>query len=87
MVYSTCTYNIAENEEIIDWALGLFPFLRITSSSIRLGKPGYRIGRLTEEDCNAMQRFGSCPHENSSMDENSDTIGFFICCLEKVLSS
>ncbi|XP_046459272.1 tRNA (cytosine(72)-C(5))-methyltransferase NSUN6-like isoform X1 [Daphnia pulex] len=85
MVYSTCTYNIAENEEIIDWALGLFPSLRVTNFNIQIGKPGYRIGRLTEEDCIAMQRFGS-PNESVSMDENSDTIGFFICCLEKILS-
>ncbi len=85
MVYSTCTYNIAENEEIIDWALGLFPSLRVTNFNIQIGKPGYRIGRLTEEDCIAMQRFGS-PNESGSMDENSDTIGFFICCLEKMLS-
>ena len=83
MVYSTCTYNTAENEEIIDWALYTFPCIRVADSDVNLGKPGYRIGQLTEEHCAAMQRFG-CPHPSSN--ENSDTIGFFICCLEKIVS-
>ncbi len=83
MVYSTCTYNTAENEGIIDWALSTFTSIRIVDPNIKLGKPGYRIGRLTEDQCTAMQRFG-CPR--LSENENSDTIGFFICCLEKIIS-
>lgn len=82
MVYSTCTYSVAENEEIIDWALTKFPCLRVVNSDIKLGKPGYRVGRLTEEDCGAMQRFG-CPTDSGLRDENSDAIGFFMCCLER----
>ncbi|KAI9558457.1 hypothetical protein GHT06_015244 [Daphnia sinensis] len=85
LVYSTCTYNVSENEEIIDWALGKFPILRVVSPDIKLGNPGYRVGRLTEEDCIAMQRFG-CPASCGSGNENSDSIGFFICCLESMVS-
>lgn len=79
MVYSTCTYNVAENEEMIDWALGAFPDLHVVSSDIQLGKPGYRVGQLKDEHCKAMQRFGSPCHNN----DTCDTIGFFMCCLEK----
>lgn len=78
MVYSTCTYNVAENEDIIDWALGMFPDLHVVSSDIQLGKPGYRVGQLKDEHCRAMQRFGSPCHKDTC-----DTIGFFMCCLEK----
>ena len=55
IVYSTCTYNTGENEEIIDWALSTFPSIRVVDADLKLGKPGYRIGQLTKEDCNAMQ--------------------------------
>lgn len=78
MVYSTCTYNVAENEEIIDWALKVFPCLRTVSFNVQLGRQGYRVGNLKDEDCKAMQRFGSPCGKDIS-----DTIGFFMCCLEK----
>lgn len=77
MVYSTCTYNLAENEEIICWALEKFPCLRVVSSGIPVGRPGYRVGDLNEESM-LMQRFGSPCYR-----DELDTIGFFICCLEK----
>ena len=79
MVYSTCTYNVAENEEIIDWGLAKFPCLRVVSSGISVGRPGYTVGRLNKDECELMQRFGS----PCDRDGGLDTIGFFICCLEK----
>lgn len=82
MVYSTCTYNVAENEGIVEWALKSFPCLRIVCPGIKLGKPGYKVGQLTEEQCSAMKRFGS--PSACINDENMDTIGFFLCCFEKV---
>jgi len=79
MVYSTCTYNVAENEEIVSWALKKFPCLELLTSDLKLGQPGYHIDGLTLEHCNAMQRFGPSRQNHG----HSDSIGFFLCSFEK----
>lgn len=85
LVYSTCTYNVAENEGIVSWALRRFPYLELvpTWNFTKLGQPGYQIDGLTPDDCYAMRRFGpSRPN-----DENCDSIGFFLCCFQKKYST
>lgn len=79
MVYSTCTYNVMENEEIVRWALDTFPNLQLVPTAPLLGRPAFRIEGLNDEQCLAMQRFGPC----KPTDVNTDTIGFFISCFEK----
>jgi len=81
LVYSTCTYNVAENEEIVSWALQKFPCLELvpTWNSANLGQPGHQIDGLTSSDCYAMRRFGP----SQTNDGNCDSIGFFLCCFQK----
>lgn len=81
LVYSTCTYNVAENEEIVSWALRKFPYLELVPiwNMAKLGMPGYQTDGLTAEDCSAMLRFGPSPPN----ERNCDSIGFFVCCFQK----
>lgn len=81
-MYSTCTYNVNENEELVAWALGNFTGLRLMSCSPRLGGPGFLIEGFTEEIRNAVQRFG--PSKDMDCNSDTDTIGFFLCCFEKI---
>lgn len=79
MVYSTCTFTLAENEEIALWALETFPQLRLVACEPDLGRSGLPIEGLSQEDCGKMRRFGT----GLSATEDGDTIGFFVCCFEK----
>ena len=70
LVYSTCTIHPEENENLVAWALSTFPNLRLIPQEPRLGLPGlYHNTRLTEEQCQYVQRFDGI---------HMDTIGFFI---------
>jgi len=82
MVYSTCSYNIAENEEIVRWGLEHFPEIEVVNLDFQIGEPGFQIEGLSIEQSLAIQRFGL-----PSMTENlsNDSIGFFLCCFEKKL--
>lgn len=71
MVYSTCTINIAENEEIVAWALQKFPELVLQPALPVYGEPGWPCDGLSLDDCNMLQRFG--PSQ-----DKIDTVGFFI---------
>ena len=82
-MYSTCTYSIFENEEIISWAIQKFPKLRIEHSEPRIGNAGFLAEGLTPEKCDRMQRFGTPVTNFGASDEASDSIGFFLCCLVK----
>lgn len=107
MVYSTCTYNVEENESVISWALQKFPCLRVVSPNFSMGQPGYLVEGtitspfrnerhikcvglyvfhtgLTADQCRSMRRFGTLSTiDDMPANVNDDTIGFFICCLEK----
>lgn len=82
-MYSTCSYSILENEEIVSWALQKFPKLRLVSSGRKIGDSGFKVEGLTPEICELMQRFGTPVLKQSKLDEASDTIGFFLCCFVK----
>uniref|UniRef100_A0A1I8NU64 SAM-dependent MTase RsmB/NOP-type domain-containing protein n=1 Tax=Stomoxys calcitrans TaxID=35570 RepID=A0A1I8NU64_STOCA len=72
MIYSTCTVNVAENEEIVVWALRKFPELTLQSSEPIYGDLGWPCEGLLEDDRTKLQRFG--PNNKISI----DTVGFFI---------
>lgn len=71
LVYSTCTVNIAENEEIVAWALEKYPELDLQSTTPVYGGPAWPLKGLTETQRSMMQRFGPS-------DSEIDTVGFFI---------
>ncbi|XP_051155145.1 tRNA (cytosine(72)-C(5))-methyltransferase NSUN6 isoform X2 [Leptopilina boulardi] len=81
LVYSTCTITLAENEEIVAWALKKFPILKLQSiknkisqmNILNYGTTGFNIDGLTIEESDSLLRFGP----------ESDCIGFFIACFTK----
>lgn len=81
LVYSTCTITLAENEEIVAWALRKFPVLKLQSIGSKIsgmnlknyGTSGFNIDGLTSEESDCLLRFGP----------ESDCIGFFIACFKK----
>ena len=78
LVYSTCTYNGAENEDVVRWALANLAGLRLAEARPRLGRPAFGM----DDPLGAMQRFGPCS-STSVAGVDTDTIGFFICCFVK----
>ncbi|RIA93621.1 S-adenosyl-L-methionine-dependent methyltransferase [Glomus cerebriforme] len=77
LVYSTCTFNPAENEQIISWALKNFPDLSLIEPEIKLGDPGLKDAGLNESQRFMVQRF------DPGIKSGYDTIGFFIAKLKK----
>ncbi len=45
MVYSTCTYAIEENEEVIDYLLQKYPQMELLDSTERFGRRGFDVGK------------------------------------------
>uniref|UniRef100_A0A1I8MCJ3 SAM-dependent MTase RsmB/NOP-type domain-containing protein n=1 Tax=Musca domestica TaxID=7370 RepID=A0A1I8MCJ3_MUSDO len=72
LVYSTCTVNIAENEEIVVWALKTYPELKLVKIEPVYGEGGWNCDGLLEDDRKKLQRFGP------SNQKHIDTVGFFI---------
>lgn len=44
MVYSTCTYAMEENEEVIDYLLASHPEMELLDTTDRFGRPGFDYG-------------------------------------------
>ena len=44
MVYSTCTYAMEENEEVIDYILATYPEMELLDTTDRFGRPGFDFG-------------------------------------------
>ncbi|GBB91550.1 hypothetical protein RclHR1_18900003 [Rhizophagus clarus] len=78
LVYSTCTFNPAENEQVISWALKNFPDLSLIEPEIKLGDPGLEGTGLNETQRFMVQRF------DPGIKNGYDTIGFFIAKLKKI---
>jgi len=78
LVYSTCTFNPAENEQVISWALKNFSDLTLIEPEIKLGDPGLEDAGLNETQRFMVQRF------DPGIKSGYDTIGFFIAKLKKV---
>ncbi|XP_073842543.1 tRNA (cytosine(72)-C(5))-methyltransferase NSUN6 isoform X1 [Musca autumnalis] len=72
LVYSTCTINMEENEEIVVWALQTFPELKLVTVEPAYGGSGWSCEGLLDEDRKKLQRFG--PGNSEAV----DTVGFFI---------
>lgn len=47
MVYSTCTYSLEENEEVIDYLLSTYPEMELIESEAQFGRPGFDTGLCT----------------------------------------
>ena len=45
MVYSTCTYSLEENEEVVDYILSTHPEMELIESTERFGRCGYDVGK------------------------------------------
>ncbi len=83
LVYSTCTVNPAENEEMVAWILQTIPkaeiqLIPIRSGSLeRLSLPGLPVEGLSVEECEkCLCRFWP--------DDEHDSIGFFLCKFVKI---
>jgi len=78
LVYSTCTINPAENEEVVSWALQQFPDLHLVDQGVHhLGQAGLKGYGLDEGQAALVQRFDPA-------NANHDTLGFFIAKFESI---
>ncbi|XP_061568945.1 tRNA (cytosine(72)-C(5))-methyltransferase NSUN6 isoform X2 [Cololabis saira] len=85
LVYSTCTVTLAENEELVAWALGTFPCLTLQPQVPQVGAQGMLGAGLSPGQLRLLQRFspelswdqtgGTAPLPCRA---DTDTIGFFI---------
>ena len=75
MVYSTCTFNPGENEEIVRYALDNFP-LELVPQEVYLGDKGLQNSSLAPSEADLVQRF----------DPRKNMHGFFIAKFCKVSS-
>ncbi|KAG2174935.1 hypothetical protein INT43_005997 [Umbelopsis isabellina] len=73
MVYSTCTLNPHENEEVIADCLSRYPNMQLIDPEVKIGGPGLLNYGLNAEDCERVQRFDPTTHP--------ETVGFFIAKL------
>lgn len=78
LVYSTCTFSIEENEEIVLWAISSFQELTLIDSEPRIGQSGIQIEGMTETMAKKVQRFFVSPRDENIKNCDNDTIGFFI---------
>ena len=78
VVYSTCTINPKENEEMVRYILDTFPCLRLVPAEPLIGGPGLPGLGLSDEERAMVQRFDPS--------DESDSIGFFAARFEKVES-
>lgn len=83
LVYSTCTVTEAECEQLVAWALRMFPQLRLVDATPKLGAPGLPLDGLDVAQCELMQRFGPSAANRVA---NLDTVGFFIAKFQKQLT-
>ncbi|RWS03144.1 putative methyltransferase NSUN6-like protein [Dinothrombium tinctorium] len=83
LVYSTCSFTLHENEEVVDYILTNCPNLELKPQYPHLGGTGLKGDhKLTTEQLNLLQRFTNF----DSYSVNDDTIGFFIAKFEKKLA-
>ncbi|XP_046391354.1 tRNA (cytosine(72)-C(5))-methyltransferase NSUN6 [Ischnura elegans] len=88
ILYSTCTITLAENEEIVSWALESFPNLSLQELSPRVGGcggKGWPVKGLTPEQQAKLLRFGPPMAEipDGCAPCDTDTVGFFIALFHK----
>lgn len=76
IVYSTCTINPIENEEVVQWLITSYPnHVELMEAKPRLGGPG--LTSCLGQNATKVQRFDPC-------DESLDCMGFFIAKFRKV---
>lgn len=84
LVYSTCSVTIAENEDIVCWALTKFTCLELVPIESEFGGPGARNASLNENQRAMVKRFGPPISEEGSDNLLHDSVGFFIAKFRKI---
>uniref|UniRef100_M4BK44 SAM-dependent MTase RsmB/NOP-type domain-containing protein n=1 Tax=Hyaloperonospora arabidopsidis (strain Emoy2) TaxID=559515 RepID=M4BK44_HYAAE len=79
LVYSTCTINPKENEQMVHHALETYPFKLVSQQEAHLGNCGLLGQGLTDHEASLVQRF-------DPSDAELDTIGFFCAKFVKTRS-
>jgi 16S rRNA C967 or C1407 C5-methylase (RsmB/RsmF family) len=79
MTYSTCTINSHENELLIRHILDAHPSMRLDRIDLPPGAIGLAGSGLSDAERSCVRRFDPA-------DESTDTIGFFLAKLHKVLA-
>ena len=82
LTYSTCTINAEENEEMVKYILDKYPSMKLIPIQATIGLPGRGGFGLSDCERGKVRRFE--PHV---MDNNADTIGFFMALFKKSLAS
>ena len=78
LTYSTCTFNSYENEDMVEYLLEKFPYMKLVPISSELpGVSGLSNRGLSEEQCRMVRRFDPC--------DKGDTPGFFLAKFHKSL--
>ena len=80
LTYSTCTINTEENEQMVQYILDNYPSMKLIPIQANIGLPGRRGFGLSDCERGKVRRFE--PHV---MDNNDDTIGFFLALFQKSL--
>ena len=70
MTYSTCTFNAAENEDMVRHILDEYPCMKLVPITYNIGYSGLPGRGLSDEERKMVRRFDS-----SGLD---DTMGFFV---------
>mmetsp|Transcript_59319 Transcript_59319/g.88075 ORF Transcript_59319/g.88075 Transcript_59319/m.88075 type:complete len:124 (-) Transcript_59319:466-837(-) len=81
MTYSTCTFHVAENEEMVRHILDEYPCMSLMPIQFgdgddMIGLPGLPGVGLTDEEQHMVRRF-------DPSDEKADTMGFFVAKFRK----
>jgi 16S rRNA C967 or C1407 C5-methylase (RsmB/RsmF family) len=89
LVYSTCTYNVSENEGNVRYLLDTYPYMKLIDVNSKYGKYGLTNTGLSEEERKMVRRFDSCERDDyvsdvGEVERDLDSIGFFVAYFEKV---
>lgn len=76
LVYSTCTINACENEEMVKHILDNYKNMKLLPISIPIGLPGLIGCGLNEEELLKVRRFDPS--------NDADTMGFFVAKFQKL---
>jgi len=78
LVYSTCTINACENEEMVRHILDDYKNMKLLPIQIPIGLSGLKGCGLNDEERKKVRRF-------DPSDTDADTMGFFVAKFEKTV--
>ena len=79
LTFSTCTFQMLENEGNVRHILDNYPCLKLLPIEIGIVLPGLKGSGLDEQERGCVRRF-------DPSDENTDSMGFFVAKFEKISS-